>query len=406
MRGDALADRVGRFYERHPYPPAVDDLEGYRERWDEGRRRAEFHLLWPQERYRDDFSILAAGCGTRQAAKYALRWPNAKVVGIDVSAASLGFADTLRRKYGLGNLELRQLPIEQAAQLGERFDHVVCTGVLHHLPDPDAGLRALREALAPAGVLHGMVYAPYGRAGVYLIQDYCRRLGVNASDEGIAELVTTLRTLAPDHPLAALLRNSPDFRSKAGLADALLHPRDRAYSVPQLLDFLRGAGLTLARWLRQAPYLPQCGAVASTPHGPRLARLATDEQYAALELLRGTMARHSFVACPQGQARRAAIAFEGQAWGAYAPIRMPDTVTVRDRLPPGASAVLINRGHAYTDIYLPIDPPRERLLEAVDGKRSIAQIARRGGDRALARELFQTLWRHDQVVFDASGSRD
>ena len=41
MDGDAVAERVRAFYERHPYPPPVDDLEGYRRAWqDEGRRRA------------------------------------------------------------------------------------------------------------------------------------------------------------------------------------------------------------------------------------------------------------------------------------------------------------------------------------------------------------------------------
>src|SRR5437588_8881869 len=82
----AGANRVSAFYERHPYPPAVDDLKGYRQVWDDARRRADSHLFWPADPYRDDRSILVAGCGTSQAAKYAVRWPRAKVTGIDVSA--------------------------------------------------------------------------------------------------------------------------------------------------------------------------------------------------------------------------------------------------------------------------------------------------------------------------------
>jgi len=66
----------------------------------------------------------------------------------------------LKRRYALDNLEVRQLPLERAAELGETFEHVVSTGVLHHLPDPDAGLRALHGVLAPNGALHLMVYAP------------------------------------------------------------------------------------------------------------------------------------------------------------------------------------------------------------------------------------------------------
>ena len=37
----------------------------------------------------ENYSILVAGCGTSQAAKHALRWPEAQVTGIDVSATSV-----------------------------------------------------------------------------------------------------------------------------------------------------------------------------------------------------------------------------------------------------------------------------------------------------------------------------
>jgi SAM-dependent methyltransferase len=349
---------------------------------------------------------LVAGCGTTQAAHYALRWPRAQVVGVDVSAKSIAFTQGLKRKHGLGNLEVRQLPVERAGELGRRFEHVVCTGVLHHLSDPDAGLRALHDVLEPNGALHVMVYAPYGRAGVYMLQDYCRRLGIEPTAPEIRDLAASLKALPPDHPIATLLRNSPDFADRAGLADALLHPRDRSYSVPQLLAFLARAGLAFGRWVRQAPYLPWCGALAAAPHHARLAGLAVEAQYAAIELFRGTMVRHAVVAHRADRvAEDAAVDFAGEAWPGYVPIRLPDTVVVRERLPPGAAAVLINRNHTYTDLYLPIDARQERLLAAIDGTRSIAEICGEAGDRGLAHAFFQQLWRWDQVVFDTSRAK-
>ena len=397
----AIARQVSEFYERHPYPPPVDDLNAYRQLWDDQRRRAESHLLWPAEPYREDRSILVAGCGTTQAAHYALRWPRAQVIGIDVSAKSITFTQGLKRKHALGNLEVRQLPVERAGELGRRFEHVVCTGVLHHLPDPDTGLRALHDVLQPNGALHVMVYAPYGRAGVYMLQDYCRRLGIESTAPEIRDLAASLKALPPDHPIATLLRNSPDFADRAGLADALLHPRDRSYSVPQLLDFLGRADLAFGRWVRQAPYLPWCGALAGAPHHSRLVGLAAEAQYAAIELFRGTMVRHAVVAYRADRAAQgAAVNFAGEAWLGYIPIRLPDTLVVRERLPPGAAAVLINRNHTYTDLYLPIDARQERLLAAVDGARTIAEICGATGDRSVARGFFQQLWRWDQVVFD------
>jgi SAM-dependent methyltransferase len=399
---DRVAQEVNAFYERHPYPPPVDSLESYRQQWNDDRRRANVRLFWPDEPYRDDRTILVAGCGTYQAAKYALRWPRAKVTGIDVSTTSIEQTELLKRKYGLDNLDVLQLPIERAAELGRSFEHVVCTGVLHHLPDPDAGLRALHDVLEPNGAMHLMVYAPYGRAGVYLLQEYCRRLGIGTSSKELKDLAVSLTALPPDHPLVPLLRNWPDFRQEAALADALLHPQDRAYSVPQLLEFLAAAGLRFGRWVLQASYLPQCGALASSPHQSLLARLPLEEQYAAVELFRGSTVRHSVVAYRSDRPNHESINFTGDAWLGYVPIRLPDTICVQEKLPPGAAGVLINRSHAYTDIYLPINAQQKKLFDAIDGKRSIGEIAPETAQRNIARVLFEGLWWYDQVVFDAS----
>ena len=86
------------------------------------------------------------------------------------------------------------------------FDEIVCTGVLHHLANPEAALRALRDVLDPDGAMHLMVYAPYGRAGIYMLQEFCRRIGIQASDDEIRDLIVTLGALPARHPLARLLQ--------------------------------------------------------------------------------------------------------------------------------------------------------------------------------------------------------
>jgi 2-polyprenyl-3-methyl-5-hydroxy-6-metoxy-1,4-benzoquinol methylase len=194
---------VQAFYDLHPYPQPVEDLANYRQRWqDESRRRSDFHLHWPDRTYRPDLKVLVAGCGTSQAAKHAMRQPASHVIGIDISEKSVHHTEALKHKYNLTNLEVYQLPVERAGELGRGFDKIVCTGVLHHLPDPDEGLRALREVLEPDGVMNLMVYAAYGRAGVYMLQEYCRRLGIGHTDQDLQELAVTLTALPPHHPLA------------------------------------------------------------------------------------------------------------------------------------------------------------------------------------------------------------
>ena len=158
------SEEVRDFYERMPYPAPLTSLDEHRDLYkNRDRRRAEFHLIWPAKQPRENQEILIAGCGTSQAARYALREPDARITAIDVSDTSLRHTRDLQRKYNLENLELHQLPIERVREIGRSFDLVVCTGVLHHLPDPDYGLRALRDVLRPSGAMRLMVYARYGR---------------------------------------------------------------------------------------------------------------------------------------------------------------------------------------------------------------------------------------------------
>jgi SAM-dependent methyltransferase len=409
----AASAEVRNFYERYPYPRPVESLDNYRRLWqDEQRRRAEFHLFWPGKPFREDFTILVAGCGTSQAAKYALRWPKAQVIGIDFSATSLSATENLQRKYHLNNLQLHQLPIERAGELGTSFDQIVCTGVLHHLPDPDAGLKVLRDLLQPDGALNLMVYAPYGRAGIYMLQEFCQRLGIQATDEGIRELIAALGSLPPGHPLGTLLAEAPDFREEAALADALLHPQDRAYSVPQLFDFLEKGGLSFGRWVKQAAYSPHCGVMAKIPQSSRITQLPAAEQYAAVELFRGTMVCHSVTAYRDDTPDMSQpISFKGDDWLDFVPHRLPETIAVQERLPPGAAAVLINQAHTYRDMYLPITAVEKSLLDAIDGNRRLGEImvktlpsTQQNSQSDRVRVFFERLWWYDQVVFATTAS--
>jgi SAM-dependent methyltransferase len=405
------SEEVRDFYERMPYPVPLTNLDAHRDLYkNRDRRRAEFHLIWPARRARGNLDILIAGCGTSQAARYALREPDARITAIDVSETSLRHTRDLQRKYNLENLELHRLPIERVRDIGRSFDLVVCTGVLHHLPDPDDGLRALRDVLRPSGAMRLMVYARYGRAGIYMMQEYCRLLEISVSTADLQGLGAALKTLPADHPISGLLRRSKDFLRPEAMADALLHPLDRAYTVPEMYAWLDRCGMSFGRWIEQAPYLAQCGFLAGSPHASRIAALPSRLQHAAAELFRGTMVSHSFIAYRDDSPDESQpITFVGDSWRDYIPIRLPWTVCVRERLPPGSVAVLINQSHTFTDLILTVDSFEDRLLGAIDGNQTlgeIRQIACHERDferRALS--FFERLWQYDQIVCDASCSR-
>lgn len=401
MKPKTGSDPVGEFYTNHPYPPPLENLDRARDMWqDENVHRAEYHLFWPHKEYRADFDVLIAGCGTWQAAKFALCHPAARVVAIDISSTSLNHTESLKKKYDLSNLETRQLPIESVSDLDQRFDLVISTGVLHHLEDPDAGLRALKSALADDGVMYLMLYAPYGRTGVHMLQEYCRRLGVGTTPQEINDLTRTMGTLSQHHPLVLMMRGSRDGLDAGALIDALLNPRDRTYSVSELFEFVERNGLKFARWYWQAPYLPQCGATAITPHLSRLVALPERAQNTQMELWRGLITNHDFIV-QQGDLKE--ISFEGEQYLRYVPIRRAWTMVAQDDLPPGAAGVLLNRTHLFDDLYMPINAEEKQVYEAIDGRRSISEIVESVKNSSpVARDFFEKLWWYDQVVFDVS----
>jgi 2-polyprenyl-3-methyl-5-hydroxy-6-metoxy-1,4-benzoquinol methylase len=57
----------------------------------------------------------------------------------------LGHEAYLKHKHGSDNLELFRMTLGDVGSLGRTFDLIVCTGVLHHLPDPGAADRRGRD---------------------------------------------------------------------------------------------------------------------------------------------------------------------------------------------------------------------------------------------------------------------
>jgi SAM-dependent methyltransferase len=231
IMSNALSDLVSRQYERWTYPAPIEDVEAwcrdYHEYFDP---RISHRLYWPDRPYQSSMDILIAGCGTNQAAVFAYCNPDARVFAIDISEASLAHQQYLKERHGLANLELRRLPIEALPGVGKDFDLIVSSGVLHHLSDPNVGMKALASCLRPDGVVAIMLYAKYGRVGVETMQSVFRDLGLEQDEASLAIVKDVVRSLPQQHLLQPYLSIAPDLQYDAGLVDTFLHRRDRSYT--------------------------------------------------------------------------------------------------------------------------------------------------------------------------------
>jgi SAM-dependent methyltransferase len=330
-----------------------------------------YWTMWPaDERKGFDKDILVAGCGTNLAAIYAYRYRDARVVGIDISESSLANEQRLKELHSLQNLELHQLPVERAAELGRDFDYVSVTGVLHHMADPVAGLAALRDVLRREGVINVMVYGRHGRYAVYMLQDFFRILGLGPTEEGLRMVKQTLKFVDPAHPIRPYMQSTGDVKSNAGLVDTFLHQRDVAYDVAGCLKLCDDAGVAFGGWQEPFLYHPDAQLPAGTPLFERLERLPERQLWAAVELFHGGLTLHAFNCCrrdrPEANYR---VHFSGPKLLDQIPVRRERTTVQRDDAAKTVSLTVA----PFPAIGL--DPLRTRLFEAIDGQRTVRQCA-------------------------------
>jgi SAM-dependent methyltransferase len=376
---------VARQYEAYAYPRPLADLDaavaaGYVEPGEPSRYSP---LLWPEGRPAGQpLRLLCAGCGTVQAAYLAHRNRDCEVVGLDLSAASLAHERYLQERHGLANLRLFQGDVLEAERLGGPFDFIACTGVLHHLADPGAGLRALARVLAPDGAMLLMVYGATARAGVYLLQDALRRLQVPQSAAGVQFVRTLLAQLPAHHYVRWYQRGATELEHDAALVDTFLHPQDRAYTVPQLLEWLARNGLAWQAWLDNGLYFAD-GALDA--FGPEVREAVTalppPEQWAVVESLTLALGLHTCTVRHAGQASAmgapAATPFDGDDWPGLQARWMPGL----QRLPggPGAASGMVGMGtpgarYRRGSHTLDLGPTEAALFERADSGRSLGQV--------------------------------
>jgi hypothetical protein len=258
--------------------------------------------------------------------------------------------------------------------------------VLHHLPDPLAGLRALAGALAPGGGIGLMVYAPHGRTGVYMLQDALRLLA--PAEEGPPARVDIARRLWRQAPETAWLRKNPWLTDHisggdAGIYDLLLNPRDVAFTIPALEALVRAAGLRIACLVEPVRYDPD--SYLSDPKlRARTAAMTLTERAALAEAITGNMGIH-IAYCVPADAPELAPPWEDP--DSVPVLREMDGPTLARNLPKDGVLPV-----SFDGLRVPLPLPRlaAAILQRVDGRRSLGAIADELAANGVPREAF---WR-------------
>lgn len=382
---------VTEHYDAYPYPARDPADEAKRLITGSPSRPIEMdHFLWGGRRdWSTPLRALIAGGGSGDGlVQLAQLLTDAgrpyDITYLDLSTSARKVAEARVAKRGLTGITFRTGSLLDAPKHGP-FDYIDCCGVLHHLPDPDAGFSALAQACAPGGGMGMMVYAPYGRSGVYPLQEAFGALlaGLPPQDR-LAEARRIFERIPGGHPFKRNLQLVDHKASDAGFYDLLLHSQDQAYDVASLLDTLDRTGWSLASFCQPALYQPE--RITGAAHD-----LPPAEAMAAAEKLRGTLKVHVAYVVPKDRD--------------HAPNRSMDRVPHLGA-PPAKLAQVVAAGKPVpvkidgTTETLALPKGAAPLIALVDGRRTLGEIAAKAGANPMT---FGALWSNIDGAFGPWG---
>ncbi|MGC9505456.1 class I SAM-dependent methyltransferase [Baaleninema sp.] len=295
-----ISAAVGRLYDTYPFPPEPlldEPPPGYNWRWN---WVAAYNFCTGRKPESEAVRILDAGCGTGVGTEYLVHLnPEARVTGIDLSEGALAVARERCQKSGADRVEFHHLSLYEVDGLEGEFDLINCVGVLHHLPDPIAGIRALASKLAPGGLMHVFVYAELGRREIYLMQQALARLlgdrrgdfkeGVRLGRKLFAALPENNRIVQEDRRRWAL-ENHRD----ANFADMYLHPQEVDYNIETLFELIDASELRFLGFSNPAYWQIDRLIGKDAELMERAAQLSERELYRTIELLDPELTHYEF----------------------------------------------------------------------------------------------------------------
>lgn len=228
---NSVSSNVAKQYEENPYP-----------RW----RHINFpNLSSEQKKLSKGKEILVAGCGTgHEIANVALYYPNASILGIDLSIPSLAYAKQKAIELNIDNIELMQADILELDSIGRKFDMILCGGVLHHMEEPLAGWFKLIDRLKPEGILKIALYSEMARQSVVLCRDWIKQEGFEATTDGIKDFRQRIIKMDENNPIKKIM-NFVDFFSLSMCRDLVFHVQEHRFTLPQIKKIIDDFDMSL-----------------------------------------------------------------------------------------------------------------------------------------------------------------
>jgi len=242
---DEVSRKVQRQYEDMPYPRWITAAPAGQPVTIDWYLRSQFPSAPIQAAVpQGGLDILIAGCGTGQhAIETARRFAQARVLAIDLSRTSLGYAMRQARAVHLDHVDYAQADILQLDTLGRSFDLIEVGGVLHHMRDWAEGWHALLTLLRPGGFMHVGLYSALAREDIRAARAFIAERGYDESAGDIRRCRQDILHCEEGSSLRNVTKYA-DFFTTSECRDLLFHVQEQQLSITEIATFLRAHGLT------------------------------------------------------------------------------------------------------------------------------------------------------------------
>ena len=192
--------------------------------------------------YSEKSELLIAGCGTGKQVVDATRYGNLKITAVDLSVSSITYGMRKCNEYGINNVQFIHSDILNLIDLNKKFDVIECSGVIHHMDNPNDGLKVLKKILKPGGYLKLGVYSELARKFIVEMKEYIKAKNYTDTAEDMRIFRNDVFNFEENNiekNIVSKLFLSDCFWNLSGVRDLVFHKQECRYCVDDLMEMFK-----------------------------------------------------------------------------------------------------------------------------------------------------------------------
>jgi SAM-dependent methyltransferase len=235
---DATSKNVSNMYRKFPYPFPNSKTKNVNELLNL------FKIFSIENKFNfDNKNVLDVGTGTgHRIMNVALNYKKTCFLGLDFSKNSIKIAQELVKKNQATNIKFSVANLLKKIDSKQKFDVILSMGVLHHVSNPERGLKNILSVLEKNGILFLYLYGKLGGHQRMIKKKIISLLLKNKTnyEEGI-KLVKEMKFDSFEYGWN--IDYKTELEKNSVIVDAYLHANEKLYDFDDIHALMQNSGL-------------------------------------------------------------------------------------------------------------------------------------------------------------------